>query len=401
MARRLRPQQSEPVHGALERPGSVEPPKRPDGVLVWLVSEDASRAGPGPAIAEELSRRTGEAVSILATTVRNEPLCPGVGEKSLHQLAPVETEADVTKFLSHWRPDFGVVIGTPNRPHLVGAAIRQGIPMFHAFAERRPEMAAKLPSYLAGFDTCLAPSAAVANVMKSQFKTGKMSIEISGPLSDTVFAMPANPSETDDMAALLGGRPVWLAAGIGPSEVSIVEAAHRKAFRSAHRLLLLLSPRSREDSDAIAGRLEEAQWTVARRSLDAEPTADVQVYLADEPGELGLWYRLAPVSFMGGTLHPDSTPTDPFAPAALGSAVLHGPFTGESPWRYQRLGEQNASVLVRNSQELGEAIITLLAPDKAASLAQAGWAVTTESAHVVERLAELMEERLVALEAAH
>ena len=49
-------------------------------------------------------------------------------------------------------------------------------------------------------------------------------------------------------------------------------------------------------------------------------------------------------------------------------------------------------------EDLAEAIITLLAPDKAASLAQAGWSVTTESANVVERIAEVLEERILDME---
>lgn len=369
-------------------------------MLIWLVANSAAEVGPGPAIAEELSRRTGEPVHVLATTTRDEPLCPGVAEQVLHPQAPPETETGVLQFLRDWAPDFGIVLGTPNRPSLVTLALRRKIPMYQAFADRRPEASGRFPQYLAGFDTCLAPSAAVANLLRAQFKSGRVSVEISGPLSDTVYALGANAAETDDIAALLGGRPVWLAAGIGPAEVSLIEAAHRKAFRSAHRLLLLLAPRSAEDADTIAQRFEELRWQVARRSREEEPDADIQVFLADIPGELGLWYRVAPVSFMGGTFFPEDIPSDPFAPAALGSAVLHGPFTGDSPWRYLRLDNQNASVLVRNADELGEAIITLLAPDKAASLAQAGWAVTTESAHVVERLAELMEEHLDAIEEA-
>lgn len=374
-------------------------PTRPDGLVLWLLAETAAETGPGPAIAEELSRRLGEPVHALLATIRDEPLCPGIANAAPHLVLPSDTPGEAQKFLNEWRPDFGVVVGTPACPNLVGSALRRGVPMYHAFAERKPDTAGRFPAYLAGFHTCLAPSAAIANQMKAQLKSGKATVEISGPLSDTVYALPANEADADELAALLAGRPVWLASGISPAETALVQAAHRKANRSAHRLLLLVLPRSPDEAEEIAERMEGEGWQVARRSRDQEPDADVQIYVADTPDESGLWYRLAPVSFMGGTLHPDSTPADPFAPAALGSAVLHGPFTGDAPWRYQRLDAQSASVLVRNAEELGEAIITLLAPDKAASLAQAGWAVTTESAHVVERLVDLMEERLTAREA--
>jgi 3-deoxy-D-manno-octulosonic-acid transferase len=210
--------------------------------------------------------------------------------------------------------------------------------------------------------------------------------------------LPCNNAECDDLARLLGGRPVWLAADFNGSEIGIVEAAHRKAFKSAHRLLLILVPAQGQDPDAMASMLEEAGWRVVRRSNLEEPDPEIQVYIADTEDELGLWYRLAPASFIGGTLQPDIEPTDPFHAAALGSAVLTGPNHGQNPSRFRQLEAHGASIPVTSADELGEAIVTLLSPDKAASLAQAGWAATTESAHVVERLAEVIVERLTEME---
>ncbi|NNE86632.1 MAG: 3-deoxy-manno-octulosonate cytidylyltransferase, partial [Silicimonas sp.] len=125
-----------------------------------------------------------------------------------------------------------------------------------------------------------------------------------------------------------------------------------------------------------------------------------QVLIADVPDEMGLWYRLAPTTFVGGTFDPSGPTSDPFDPAALGSAVLHGPETSATPARFERLAHANASLLVKDAAELGIAIKSLLAPDKAATLAQAGWATTTESAPVIERMVELMDMHLDAREAA-
>lgn len=371
---------------------------RPPGLLLWFLCDTAAAAGPAAAIAFDLSRRLGEPVHALVTTLRQEPLSPGVARGVLHQAVPVETTGSIQRFLDHWKPDFAVVAGMPARPNLIKAALNRGVPMYHAFTERKPEGGSRFPAYLAKFRACLAPSAAVSTALDTAL-AGTANVEISGPLSDTAYALPCNEAEVDDLAALLGGRPVWLAAEVTADEAKMIEAAHRKAFRSAHRLLLILVPASPADAPAIAQSFETGGWRVTCRSDQAEPDPDVQVHIADTEGELGLWYRLAPVAFMGGTFRPGGVPTDPYAPAALGSAVLHGPFTGDGPWRYDRLDSTNASVLVRNAEELGEAVVTLLAPDKAASLAQAGWATTTESAHVVERLAELMEEELEAREA--
>ena len=329
---------------------------------------------------------------VLVTPLEEAPLAPAIGAAVVHQLAPGDTAGTVQRFLDHWRPDFCVTVGFPNRPQLLRAAAAADIPLLHAVSSRPHDATARrLPGYLSAFHTCIAGSAAEADMMRAQFKSRNIQIEALGPMTDTVHALGCNEAECDDLARLLGGRPVWLAAEVSGIEPDIMGNAHRKAFRSAHRLLLIVVPHAQEDPVAIARKFEKDGWRVAMRSRQEEPDPDIQVYIADTEGELGLWYRLSPVCFLGGSLDPSGVPTDAYAPAALGSAVLHGQNLGASPSRVVRLRSTGAALLVRNAEELGEAVISLLAPDKAAGMAQSGWATTTESAHVVERLAEVME----------
>ena len=114
----------------------------------------------------------------------------------------------------------------------------------------------------------------------------------------------------------------------------------------------------------------------------------------DTEGELGLWYRLAPLTFIAGTFGSGNPRVDPFEPVALGSAVLHGPVLGPADARYRRLASAGATRVINDASDLGEVVYGLLSPDKVAALAHAGWLATTESAHVVENLAERIDEAL-------
>ena len=375
---------------------------RPEGKLIWIMTESAPAAGPGPALAKALRERLDADVHILSTPLDETPLVDAVEAEVIHQFAPGDTEGTINRFLDHWRPDFGIVIGYPARPNLFQRARDRKIPLFHATAARGDTPAARrLPGYLGLFETCFAASASDANILRSHLRGKDTRVEIAGPLSDTVYALPCNEAECTDLAALLGGRPVWLGADVTSSEVDIMEAAHRKAFRYAHRLLLILVPRGEDDATVLASKLEALGWRVGLRSRLEEPDPEIQVYIADTQDELGLWYRLAPTSFIGGSLTPDARPTDPFNAAALGSAVLHGPNLGRNPARFAALDTHGASVKVTGADDLADAVITLLAPDKAASLAQSGWSVTTESASTLERIAEVLEERIADMETAN
>jgi len=70
--------------------------------------------------------------------------------------------------------------------------------------------------------------------------------------------------------------------------------------------------------------------------------------------------------------------------AALGSAILHGPRTGVAGPVFARLGAARATRAVASANDLGDALGDLLAPDRAARLAQAAWAVASDGAEVTE-----------------
>jgi 3-deoxy-D-manno-octulosonic-acid transferase len=190
-------------------------------------------------------------------------------------------------------------------------------------------------------------------------------------------------------------RPVWLAAMVPEGEEAAVIAAHRAALLLAHRLLLILVPENPARAEALAAQMTEREgWTVALRAHEEEPEPETEVYIVDNPQEFGLWYRLAPVTFLGGTLAGQGALRSPMEPAALGSAILHGPRTGAHGAAFGRLGAARAARAVASANDLAEALGDLLAPDRAARLAQAAWAVTSEGAEATERVLGLIRRLL-------
>ncbi|MBT8417706.1 MAG: hypothetical protein KJO42_09720 [Silicimonas sp.] len=386
----------EPTHPT-ERLGQASQ-DRPEGHLLWVHSETPDEAAAAPAIAKELHRTRGEAFHVLVTTVQNGALPLPVANDLILQLAPGETPGSVSRFLDHWKPDAGIFLGIPDRPNLILAAHERKVPLLLAASSRGSLASRRRLSLLSSdlldcFDLCLAASAADAEVLYRHLDD-KLRVEVSGPLSDTTFALPCSDAERDATANALKGRPVWLAAEISMSEVDAIDIAHRRAFRFAHRLLLVVVPTNPADGSRLADMFGEKGWKVGLSSVDGDPSDADQVFIADYEESRGLWYRLAPTTYVGGTLTAGAATSDPYAPATLGSAVIHGPNTGQSTNRFKRLSSAGASVEVVDGESLGDAVQLLLSPDKAAELAQAGWKVTTEAAHVVERLADLISTAL-------
>ncbi|MEO0388717.1 MAG: 3-deoxy-D-manno-octulosonic acid transferase, partial [Pseudomonadota bacterium] len=148
-------------------------------------------------------------------------------------------------------------------------------------------------------------------------------------------------------------------------------------------------PRHPERGPDLARDLRARGWRLALRSAGDPRERDTEIYLADTLGELGLWYRLAPVSFVGGSLVPVGG-HNPYEPAMLGSAILHGPMIGNFEAAYQRFSAAGATVSVSDAGALAPRAIETLAPDRAAALAAAAWRVTSEGADVAGRFAGLL-----------
>ncbi|MBL4813682.1 MAG: 3-deoxy-D-manno-octulosonic acid transferase, partial [Rhodobacteraceae bacterium] len=103
----------------------------------------------------------------------------------------------------------------------------------------------------------------------------------------------------------------------------------------------------------------KAGHAFAQRSAGGPPGSQISVYLADTLGEMGLWYRLAPLTFLAGSLG-NTGGHNPFEAAQLGTAILHGPNVVNAAPAYAALAEAGATQMVETAAQLGAAITTLL-----------------------------------------
>ena len=206
-------------------------------------------------------------------------------------------------------------------------------------------------------------------------------VQEAGILEDVGRVLPHHEAERQELASAIGTRPIWLVAGAGSAEAQMIAAAHREASRRAHRLLTIVTPVKQEETAPLADAFRAAGYVTGVRFDGDEPDEAVQIYIAEGAEELGLWYRIAPISFIGGSFDAGAS-DNPYHAAALGSVVMHGPGFGDHVVEFSRLLEAQAACLVQTPEALGETLSGLLSADRAARLATAGWDVTSRGAEV-------------------
>ena len=370
-------------------------PSRPDGKVVWFMCPDAAAADSLGGLVAQL----GSDLPKLGVVITAPGPLTGKSSAAAVTLAPNPGggAAELARAFDHWQPTALILVGTPFRPSVVALARRRGVPVLGLAlrGSTRSWMQRRLARgiarrHLAQFHRLMCEDAVTRRALV-RIGAPRDRTEVSGLLARDVRVLPSNEAERELLSELLSSRPVWCATALPMAELPVILAAHRLASQRSHRLLLVVVPADNAEGPAMRDAIEAEGWVVGLRSEGEDPTDDIPIYLADLGGELGLWLRLAPISWIGGTLDSSPDARSPMEAAALGSAILHGPTPGAHRTDYARLDAAGAGRAVRTPDEIATAVETLLAPDQAAAMAHAAWEVSSAGEDAASRAVEMMQ----------
>jgi len=378
---------------------------RPPGPLLWIhaasIGEAVSTlalidrlAGERPALNMLVTTGTVTSAQLLATRLPT--------GHAWHQYVPVDRPVYVRRFLAHWKPDLALWIESELWPNLIVETRRRGIPlvlvngrMSMASFRRWSRVPALIRPLLQGFDLCLTQDATQAERFA----------RLGAPRAFTVgdLKSAAAPLSVDEVAfgaldAAIGRRPRWLAASTHAGEEEMAAEAHALLRRRFPDLLTVIAPRHPSRADEIVAVLKRLGLRLSRRSLNEPLGADTDIYLADTLGELGLFYRIAGVAFIGGSMGGVGG-HNPLEAALLDCAILHGPDMANAAAMAEALRAAGASEVVTSAASLASALEPLLAdPSARARRAAAAATVAARQRHVLDAVLDRLAPWLDRLE---
>ena len=249
-------------------------------------------------------------------------------------------------------------------PNLVTETARRGIASAlvngrmsarsHRKWRRMPSLARRL---LSSFDMVLAQDDTVARRLE---QLGATRVMVTGSLKFAADRLPFDAQEARRLADAIGDRPVWVAASTHDNEEVSAISAHRMAAKFNPQLLTIIVPRHPSRGTQLAGEMRRGGLAIAQRSAGEEITRETQIYLADTMGELGLFYSLTELAFVGGSLVAKGC-QNLLEPALFDCAILHGPDTSNFEAIAASLHAAGGAIEVADRQELGHQVAVLLA----------------------------------------
>lgn len=379
--------------------------ERPEGPLVWL---HGASVGELTAVFPLIGKLRERHVRVLVTsgTVTSAKVAESrLPEDVLHQFIPLDAPRFVYRFLSHWKPDLGIFIESDLWPNLIIASSKARIPLMLVNGRMSEELFKAWRSLkrtaaaiLGKFDVCLAQSSLDAERFS---ELGMSVVRVTGNLKLDVPAPPADKAKLDEMQKAIGERQVLVAASTHPGEEAVIIEAHRRIRKTRPRLLTIIVPRHPERGMEI---LQQAVAVGARgmlRSRSVTPDLRTDIYVADTIGELGLFYRLAHVVFMGGSVV-EHGGQNPIEAAKLARPILHGPHVWNFADIYAALDAARGAEEVENIGHLAMRVADLLQDQaKRKAIGEAGFRTVERLGGALDRTLSELEPYLLQLRLVH
>lgn len=279
--------------------------KKPYGELIWLHAASVGETFIALKLMEELSGDGRYFLLTTCTTTSAEIAANQDLPNMIHQYAPCDFTFCINKFLNHWQPSIGIFIESeiwPNRIHL--ASKRFKISLLNARMSDRSFARWQLCKGLISF--CLSKFSLILAQSKEDRlrfeQLGAKNAIYAGNIKYSITPPKVNSKNLDTIKDEICNRSVLLAASTHDGDEEFILNCYEKVKKDNPELLLIIAPRHPIRGEQISNLIENKGFVYSRRTQKDPITLNTNVYLADTIGELSLFYSLANVSFIGGSL---------------------------------------------------------------------------------------------------
>ncbi|MBV9654447.1 MAG: 3-deoxy-D-manno-octulosonic acid transferase [Acetobacteraceae bacterium] len=392
LARRLR--RGKEIPGRLLERRGIERCPRPEGPIAWVHAASVGETASILPVIEKLGQYAPDLSILLTTgTVTSAHLLearfadPAFPKRVLHRFMPLDVPRWTNRFLDHWRPSVAAFTESELWPNMLHGCRARGIPALLI----NGRMSAR--SYagwrrLRGFAREILESFASVQARTEQdacrFRAlGAQRVVLAGDLKFASAPLPVDETELAELRSRIGARPVWTAASTHPGEEDIVAQVHGALAVDHPDLLTIIVPRHPARAGSIRANLGSLR--VSLRSAGEPPPDRDGIWIADTIGELGLFYRVSQVVFVGRSLKAPGGGQNPLEAARLGCAIAVGPWTQNFAEAVQTLAAAGALTQVQDAASLGAWVGNMLGD--ASRRAEVG----SVAAEVSRRYADLPE----------
>lgn len=320
----------EPLDRLSERWG-IASKQRPQGLLIWTHAASIGEALSSLALITKLQEKCSQTSFLLTTgTVSSaQVMHKYTSETFFHQFLPLDIPDVVDGFLNHWKPDLVLWVESDLWPNILHELAKRRIKTYLVNA-RLSDSSYKawlwfkliFKSIIACFSAVYAQSPQQARRFKS---LGAKTVHALGNLKFSSPPLGCDAGQLKTLQGCLSGKVVWLAASTHAGEEEAVVKTHLLLQQKFPHVITLIAPRHLHRTGEIVKIALANHLVVQKRTENAFPAQDTDIFICDTLGEMGLFFQAVPIVFLGGSLVPIGG-HNIIEPASFGCAIVHGPY---------------------------------------------------------------------------
>jgi 3-deoxy-D-manno-octulosonic-acid transferase len=372
---------------------------RPNGKLIWVHAASVGESLAALTFINHMKKQHPDWSVLLTTiTVTSADILTGritSISNCIHQFVVADNPIWIRKFLDHWRPDAAVFMESEIWPNILQVLQKEKIPTFLVNARLSPQSFRRwsrfdgfFASILSKF-TCILAQSAADTERYAHFSPSNTKCMDNLKYSNAI--LPCDDALLKRFRSICLSSKVLVAASTHEGEEEIVIELHKR-LKNHINLVTIIIPRHTTRVKSICDLLKHQGVDFALRSevtYDSRCHRDTEIFCIDTFGEVGTFFRLADICFVGGSLVPIGG-HNIYEPVSLGKPVLHGPYMDNAIEVRNFLSEKQVAFQVKNIDEFFEISLRLFSnPDQLEEISRRAIAICRNDA--LKQIDEAME----------
>jgi 3-deoxy-D-manno-octulosonic-acid transferase len=281
----------------------------------------------------------------------------------VHQYMPLDNPVYVDRFLSYWHIDYAIWIESEFWPNMMRGLTKRNIPLTLMNARLSEKSAIKwskidfvLRFLLKNTDYVLAQSA--QDAARLSVFTPKPAVHF-GNIKYMAAPLGYDADIAKRFQSAINGRPVMLYASTHAGEERIAYDIHHQIKKDFPSFLTIIVPRHPLRTDKEMSDLSQifpdlkSEISHDHHDVMRAPSHDTDIFWVNRMGELGLYYHLSPLAFIGRTLSDDrGGGHNPYEAVQLGCIPVYGYKTQNLQNMFDDLKNANIGVQCNDAQAL-------------------------------------------------
>lgn len=355
------------LHGFFQRFGFVSE-LSDDQKIIWLHAVSVGEVQASKSLVIEIQKNYPELKIVITTGTPTgaETVKQLFGDQVTHLYQPYDVAIIMRRFLKKIKPKLILVMETELWPNMFHYCAKFSIPLVLVNA-RMSERSAKRYARVATLTQDLFLNTAAIAVQTDEDarrmeNLGALTkqLHVTGSIKFDISVDEEIKRQVNDLKqTLFQQRPIWIAASTHEGEEKAILDAHKKVLKEIPDCLLILAPRHPVRADEIIELIKEQKLNFSTRSSGQQENSNQQVFLLDTLGELMVFYGIADIAFIGGSLVSHGG-HNPIEPASFRKPILIGPHDFNFLSISTKLIDQGGALRVQKAGDLASMIVELL-----------------------------------------